>query len=187
MAESVRGVRQFIAALDDVGPDLDKATMKELRRVAAHAATWARASYPATDAVPSGFAYVNKSGNAPVSRTGRARAFPRYVRSQAQDGVKVTTRQGKRKTRTVGRNRYGFVNAIGIAVDDPAAAILETAGTKNAGGNTSAGGRLIQGLAAATGVGVPLYKVVLPKIIDSRSDIDRIVAKMDSSLTKVGR
>jgi len=186
MPEPILGADRILRTLDLIEPKLKRQTMTRLRKVAGHAAVWARASYPANDQVLSGFAYVNKSGLPPVSRTNRARAFPRYDRSAAQDGVKVTTRKGKAKIRNLNGSRYGFVNMIGLTLNDAAGSIMETAGTKNASGEHPAGIGFIRGMAEATGVGIPLYKVVLPKIIDSRQDVSDIVASAERMITKVG-
>lgn len=185
MAEVIDGMDRILRTLDLIEPKLKRQTMARLRKVAGHAAVWARASYPSNEQVPSGFSYVNKSGRAPVGRV-KARAFPRYDQSLARDGVKVTTRKGRAKIKNLNGSRYGFVNLIGLTLNDAAGAIMETAGTKNPLGRSASGAQFIRGIAAATGVGVPLYKVVLPKIIDSRQDVTDIAHDAEKMITRAG-
>lgn len=174
-------------ALEQVEPKLKKRAMREMRKVANTAAKNAREAYPANDDLPSGFTYVNKSGAEPVSRTGRKRAFPRYDQGAAQAGVRVTTRQGKARGRLISGARYGFVNMMGLTLDDAAGAILETAGTVWPNGRTRSGGNLIGGFVSATGVASQLFKVVLPQIIASRPDVKGIASKAEAEVSKVGR
>lgn len=184
---AIHGFDAIMHALEQVEPKLQKASMRELRKVASTAGSKARASYPSNQAMPSGFTYVNASGAAPVSHTSRKRAFPRYDQGKARAGVKVTTRQGNRKMRSIFGQRFGFVNMMGLTLDDAAGAILETAGTKWPNGRTPAGGRLIGAFSDVTGVASQLYKVVLPQIIAVRADVTGIAKRAEAAVTRVGR
>lgn len=186
MPEPIQGLDRILRTLDLVEPKLKRQTMGRLRIVAGRAAAWARYSYPSNDEVPSGFSHVNKSGRAPVGRV-KARAFPRYDQQEARAGVKVTTRKGRAKIRNVNGARYGFVNSIGLTLNDAAGAIMETAGTKHPLGVSPAGAGFIRGISRATGVGIPLYKVVLPKIIASRPDVADIARDAEHLISRVGR
>lgn len=167
VVDPIKGLDETLRALRDFDLKLERKSRDTLKRAAVVGELVAKSKAPREGDVPSGFAYVNKFGQAPraTKASNRTRAFPRYDRDAVRKSIKTTTRRDP-DVGSVARYR-GFVNVVGIELTDPAGAIVAAAGTASPG-LSERGRRFVSTIAERTGVPRPLYRILLPAVIATR-------------------
>lgn len=166
-ARRIQGVlKELRTQLDDNGK-VYKRALRAIKRAGQSAQTTAIMLLPYESDLPSGFTRVSNDGWA-KSRTNRTAAFPHFERRAAREGIKIQSLRGKAKMTERGWIGSG-VNGIEIVQSDAAANIFDIAGTK--GGVTAAGKRLIGLFDNASRFNAPLYRVLLPAVIETRPEI----------------
>lgn len=165
--DPIKGLDETLRALREFDLKLERKSRDTLKRAAVVGELVAKSKTPREGDVPSGFAYVNKYGQAPKANKAstRSRAFPRYDSDEVRRSIKTTTRRNP-DIGSVARYR-GFVNVVGIELMDPAGAIVAAAGTASPG-LSERGRRFVSIIAERTGVRRPLYRILLPAVIATR-------------------
>jgi hypothetical protein len=122
MPVDVTGVRELVAAMKNVNPELNKQMQKTIRDAMIPIRDKARGFLPNNDQVLSGWNKIN------VTAEQKYRAFPFYDQDLARNGVYFSAGQSK-------RNASGFSFTHFVANKSASGAIFETAGRKNPGGS----------------------------------------------------
>jgi len=125
MAVELKGADKLRKALREFEPDLAKKTTKEMAAALKPITNKARGFMPSNSAMLSGWTSASSS-----TETTNYRHFPKYDQAEAKRGVKYSTSPSK-------PNKRGFVSLARIINQSAGGAIYETAGRKNANGQTT--------------------------------------------------
>lgn len=141
----VEGVPELKKALKKFAPDLRKQMDDEIRVALKEVTNAAKAKVPSQS--PGGLYNWQDKGVEAVSRTSRARAFPKYNARVIRRGLTYSLGRSK-------RNRSGFSSLYSLLNKSASGAIAETAGrlsgangsSRSESNNPQAGARFIAGM-----------------------------------------
>lgn len=141
----VEGVPELKKALKKFAPDLRKQMDDEIRVALKEVTNAAKAKVP--NQSPGGLYNWQDKGVESVSRTSRARAFPKYNARVIRRGLTYSLGRGK-------RNQSGFSSLYSLLNKSASGAIAETAGrlsgvtgsSRSKSSNPQAGARFIAGM-----------------------------------------
>lgn len=141
----VEGVPELKKALKKFAPDLRKQMDDEIRVALKEVTNAAKAKVP--NQSPGGLYNWQDKGVESVSRTSRARAFPKYNARVIRRGLTYSLGRGK-------RNQSGFSSLYSLLNKSASGAIAETAGrlsgasgsSRSESNNPQAGARFIAGM-----------------------------------------
>lgn len=186
----VTGIPETLRALErELGDNgrVYRQTVKAIKEAGGDAVRRARGYLPTdseTGPLPSGFTHKNVRGWA-VSRTEKARAFPRYDKRAADSSIRIVSAR-ERSRMTDNGWRAGRMYGISVEMKDAAASIYDVAGngkSRRQIAKRSSDPRSEQfiGLLRRAWIGHPNWRfhVVLPAVVDTRPEI---IAKINAVL-----